>query len=49
MMESLLTETFAGFILPFDIDSSAYYAQIVAARKNSGRPIGTSKAQIAAM
>ncbi len=48
-MESLLTETFAGFVLAFDIDSSAHYADIVAGRKHAGRPISTFDAQIAAV
>jgi predicted nucleic acid-binding protein len=48
-MESLLTDTFAGFVLSFTIDSSAFYAQILAARKKSGQPISTFDAQIAAV
>ena len=48
-MESLLTETFAGFVLAFDIDSSAHYADIVAGRKRTGWPIGAIDAQIAAV
>jgi predicted nucleic acid-binding protein len=48
-MESLLTETFAGYVLTFDIDSSAHYAEIVAARRRGGRPISTVDAQIAAI
>jgi len=48
-MESLLTETFAGYVLAFDIDSSAYYADILSARRHGGRPISTFDAQIAAV
>jgi len=48
-MESLLTETFAGFVLAFDIDSSEHYAEIVANRSRAGRPISTFDAQIAAV
>ena len=48
-MESLLTQTFAHFVLAFDIDSSAFYAQIVAARQRSGQPISTVDAQIASV
>jgi len=48
-MESLLTETFAGFVLAFDIDSSEPYAEIVASRSRAGRPISTFDAQIAAV
>lgn len=48
-MELLLTETFAGFVLAFDIDSSAHYADMVASRSRAGRPISTFDAQIAAV
>ncbi len=48
-MESLLTETFAGFVLAFDIDSSAHYPYILAARRRAGRPICAFDAQIAAL
>ena len=48
-MESLLTETFAGFVLGFDIGSSAHYADVVAGRRRAGRPISTFDAQIAAV
>ena len=48
-MESLLTETFAGFVLAFDIDSSAHYADIVAGRRRAGRPISAFDAQIASV
>lgn len=48
-MESLLSETFAGYVLAFDIDSSARYAQILAARRRKGRPISALDAQIAAV
>jgi predicted nucleic acid-binding protein len=48
-MESLLTETFAGYVLAFDVDSSAYYAQVLALRTQMGRPISGLDAQIAAI
>lgn len=48
-MELLLTETFAGHVLAFDLDSSACYADIVAARTRAGRPISSLDAQIAAV
>lgn len=48
-MESLLVETFAGRVLAFDIDASAYYADILAARRLAGRPISAFDAQIAAL
>lgn len=48
-MESLLLETFAGYVLAFDLDSSAYYAEILTTRTHGGRPISTFDAQIAAV
>lgn len=48
-MESLLTDTFAGFVLNFDIGSSAHYANIVANRRRAGKPISVFDAQIAAV
>lgn len=48
-MESLLTDTFAGYVVAFDIDSSAYYAEILRARARGGRLISTFDAQIAAV
>jgi hypothetical protein len=48
-MELMLTETFAGFVLPFDIESSSHYAEILAARTRAGQPISAFDAQIAAV
>ena len=48
-MESLLIETFAGYVLAFDIDSSAHYADVLEARTRARRPISTFDAQIAAV
>lgn len=48
-MELLLTETFAGFVLAFDIGSSARYAEILAGRTRAGQPISAFDAQIAAI
>lgn len=48
-VENLLTDTFAGYILPFDSGSSRHYAEIVALRRRVGRPIGILDAQIAAV
>jgi predicted nucleic acid-binding protein len=48
-METLITETFAGYVLAFDVDSSAHYANIVATRTRAGRPISGLDAQIAAV
>lgn len=41
--------TFAGRVLPFDVDSSEHYAEIVARRRRSGAPISALDAQIAAI
>jgi toxin FitB len=48
-MEALIIETFAGYVLAFDVDSSAHYASIVATRTHAGRPISGPDAQIAAI
>ena len=48
-MEELLTETFAGYVLAFDIDSSTHYADILAVRTRAGRTISAVDAQIAAI
>ncbi len=48
-IESLLVETFAGYVLAFDVGSSAYYAEVLAVRTRGGRPITTIDAQIAAV
>jgi len=48
-IESLLVETFAGYVLAFDVGSSAYYAEVLAVRTRGGRPITTFDAQIAAV
>lgn len=48
-IESLLSETFAGAVLPFDVFATPYYAEIVAARRRAGTPISALDAQIAAI
>jgi predicted nucleic acid-binding protein len=48
-MEALITDTFAGHVLAFDVDSSLQYADILANRTRAGRPIGGLDAQIAAV
>jgi predicted nucleic acid-binding protein len=48
-MEVLLTETFAGYVLPFDVYSTPHYADILASRSRAGRPISAIDAQIAAI
>ena len=47
--EAMLTEDFAGRILPFDSPATCAYARIAAARRLSGRPISQADAQIAAI
>ena len=48
-IESLVVETFAGYVLAFDVDSAAHYAEVLAVRTDGGRPISTFDAQIAAV
>lgn len=48
-MESLLTETFGGAVLPFDLDSTLHYADIVSTRRRAGTPISAFDAEIAAI
>lgn len=45
----LVDMTFAGRVLPFDVDSSEHYAEIVARRRRAGAPISALDAQIAAI
>jgi predicted nucleic acid-binding protein len=48
-MEALITGTFAGYVLAFDVMSTEHYANIVAMRSRAGRPISGLDAQIAAV
>lgn len=48
-MEALITDTFAGYVLAFDVESTEYYANVVALRTRAGRPISGFDAQIAAV
>ncbi len=48
-LELVLTEDFAGRVLPFDQTAATAYAQIVADRRRAGRPIMQFDAQIAAI
>ncbi|MDZ7638890.1 MAG: type II toxin-antitoxin system VapC family toxin [Bryobacterales bacterium] len=45
----LFSEEFAGKMLPFDREAAGVYAEIVAFRRRSGRPITVFDAQIAAI
>jgi hypothetical protein len=47
--ERMFTEDFAGRCLPFDDNSAAEYALMVAARSRIGLPISTEDGQIAAI
>ena len=48
-VEGMLTEDFAGRILPFDSAAAHAYAAIAAARRAAGRPINHADCQIAAI
>lgn len=47
--DTMLNQDFAGRVLPFDAAAAARYATLVVHREQSGRPIGTADAQIAAI
>ena len=49
VISGILTEDFAGRVLPFDERASVQYADIVARRERTGSPIGVADAQIAAI
>ena len=48
-VEGMLSEDFAGRILPFDSAAAHAYALIAAARRAAGRPINHADCQIAAI
>lgn len=48
-IEEMLSEDFAGRILPFDRDAAKSYAVIAAARRAAGHPINHADCQIAAI
>jgi len=48
-LEDMLTEDFAGRILPFDSAAASAYARIASDRRKIGRPIAQFDAQIAAI
>ncbi|MDP9181760.1 MAG: type II toxin-antitoxin system VapC family toxin [Actinomycetota bacterium] len=48
-VDALLDDTLAGRVLPFDAESAAYYAEILAIRRGAGSPIEPLDAQIAAI
>jgi len=47
--ERVLGNRFDRRVLPFDLDSAAFYADLVADRFRAGRPISTADGQIAAI
>ena len=47
-MQALLSQDFAGRILPFDSAASAYYAEIMVLRSKAGKPLQVQDAMIAA-
>ncbi len=49
LAEQTFQEDFFERCLPFDCDAAAYYARIVAKRRQDGRPISVEDAQIAAI
>jgi len=48
-VEAMLSEDFAGRILPFDSAAAVEFATIAADRRGAGRPISLADAQIAAI
>ncbi|MEB3067909.1 type II toxin-antitoxin system VapC family toxin [[Mycobacterium] vasticus] len=48
-VRALLEDDFADQVLPFDVPAAISYADIVASRERSGRPITMADAQIAAI
>ncbi len=48
-IERMLRDAFEDRILPFDSDAARAYAGIAAARRSTGRPIGSADCQIAAI
>lgn len=47
--ETMMTEDFAGRVLPFDQSAARIYAEIMADRRQSGRPMAQFDGQIAAI
>lgn len=48
-IEVLIEEMFAGSVLPFDVDSTVQYAEVINRRTRAGTPIAALDAQIAAI
>ena len=47
--EALFTDDFGGRVLPFDADAAAAYADMLAACRGAGRPVGTIDLMLAAI
>lgn len=48
-LDAMFSEDFSGRVLPFDAAAAAAYAELVAARSRTGRPISQFDGQIAAV
>ena len=48
-VDGLIREDFGGRVLPFDSAAARAYAEIAAARRSAGRPVGQADCQIAAI
>jgi toxin FitB len=48
-IEHLLNDVFGGYVIPFDAESSTYYADIVASGRRRGCPMSALDTQIAAI
>ena len=48
-VERLINDIFGGYVIPFDAESSTYYADIVATGRRRGRPMSALDTQIAAI
>jgi toxin FitB len=46
---AMLSEDFAGRILPFDLEAALIYAELAAGCESKGRPVAMADAQIAAI
>jgi toxin FitB len=48
-IEHLINDVFGGYVLAFDADANAHYADIVATARRRGRPMSALDTQIAAI
>lgn len=47
--QALFTDDFEGRVLPFDLDAATVYADMFAARRGAGRPVGTIDLMLASI